>query len=178
MKKVCHMTTVHTQQDTRIFIKECTTLFQAGYDLSLIVQHKQDEVLNGIKVLAVDNPNGHWKRMTKTVRQVYKQALECNADIYHFHDPELILIGLLLKRQGKKVIYDVHEDLPKDIYYKPWIPKYFKLIISKIAEKIERYASKKFDAVVTSTPFIAQRFNDYSTKKVVDIKNYPLCFSS
>ena len=33
-----------------------------------------------------------------------KKALEVNADIYHFHDPELLQIALKLKKNNKKVI--------------------------------------------------------------------------
>jgi hypothetical protein len=53
--------------------------------------------------------------------QVYRKALKTDADIYHLHDPELMPLGLLLKLQRKKVIYDVHENLPKQISIKHWI---------------------------------------------------------
>jgi len=73
--------------------------------------------------------------MTKTVSDVYKKAKEINADIYHFHDPELMIVGYLLSKvQGKRVIYDVHEDVPRQIMSKTWIPKSLRFMISKTVE--------------------------------------------
>jgi glycosyltransferase involved in cell wall biosynthesis len=171
--KVCMITSVHKLYDTRIFYKECKSLLSIADEVNIIVQHEKDEKIEGINICAIDVPKNRRERIKIGMIQLYRKALQCNADIYHFHDPELIPVGLRLKKNGKKVIYDVHEDLPRDIYYKPWIPKCFKPLLSRIAEKIEAFAAKRFDAVITSTPYIAQRFNKY-TDLVVDVKNYPL----
>lgn len=40
------MTSVHALNDTRIFIKECKTLRDAGYDVTLIVQHDKNEIID------------------------------------------------------------------------------------------------------------------------------------
>ncbi|NLV16848.1 MAG: glycosyltransferase family 4 protein [Syntrophomonadaceae bacterium] len=173
MIKVCHMTSVHSRQDTRIFVRQCRSLHKAGYDVTLIAENDRDEVIEGIKICGVDKEKKRLARMAGTTRQIYKRAVECDADIYHFHDPELIPLGMYLKQKGKKVVYDVHEDLPRDIYYKPWIPRHFRGPISRLAETIEAWAAKRLDAVITSTPYIAERFRGL-TDLAVDIKNYPL----
>ena len=172
-KKVCHLTSVHYKTDTRIFYKECKTLVDAGYDVTLVVQNDKDEVIDGVKIIGIDKPKNRIERMIRITRQVYQRALECNADIYHFHDPELMLIGIRLKHKGKKVAYDIHEDVPRDIYYKPYIPKCIKPVVSKIAEKTEAFAAKRFDAVITFTLYIDQSFKKHSNLDM-DIKNYPL----
>ena len=173
MKKICHLTSVHAKTDIRIFYKECKTLIKAGYDVFLIVQNDKDEIIDGVKIIGIDTPRNRKGRMTGTACRVYRRALECNADIYHFHDPELMLVGLKLKRKGKKVIYDVHEDVPRQILSKQWIPVSLRKIISRTVEKIENYAAKRLDYIVTATPYLRDRFLKIN-RKSIDINNFPL----
>jgi glycosyltransferase involved in cell wall biosynthesis len=167
------MTSVHQITDTRIFHKECKTLVNAGYAVALVVQNEKDEVIDGVQIMGIKTPKNRKERMLKTTKQLYRRALDCDADIYHFHDPELIPVGLLLKRKGKKVIYDAHEDVPRDIISKAWIPKVFRGLVGKSVEIIENYAAKRFDSIITATPFIRNRFS-YINSYTVDINNYPL----
>lgn len=173
MKKICHLSSVHHRADTRIFYKECKTLSDAGYDVMLVVQNDKDEVIDGVKIIGIDTPKNRKERMIRTTRQVYRCALECDADIYHFHDPELIPIGLRLKRKGKKVIYDVHEDVPRQILSKQWIPAPLRKIISWTIERIENYAAKRFDYIVTATPYIRDRYLKINSS-TIDVNNYPI----
>ncbi|NMB40787.1 MAG: glycosyltransferase family 4 protein [Firmicutes bacterium] len=171
--KVCHLSSVHPVHDTRIFHKECKTLLSAGYDVTLIVQHDGDKEIEGIKIKEIKKPLNRKERMLKTSKQLYKRALECNANIYHFHDPELIPIGLRLKQKGKKVIYDVHEDVPRQILAKHWIPGFLRTSISWAVERIENYAAHRFDYIVTATPYIRDRFLKVN-KRTIDVNNFPI----
>ena len=173
IKRVCILTSVHPAYDVRIFHKECRSLVSTGFQVILVVPHDYDETVEGIKIKAVPKPKNRKERILKTIWQIYDIALSENADIYHIHDPELLKVGLRLKRQGKKVIYDVHEDLPRQIYNKGWIPKYLRGGVSFITERIENYAAGKVDAIICATPTIARRFKKIH-KMVVDIKNYPI----
>jgi glycosyltransferase involved in cell wall biosynthesis len=173
MPKVVNITSVHPPFDTRIFYKESKSLAKAGYDVSLIAQHDRKEIVDGIRIIPLTKPRSRLERMTRTVWQVYRKALEIDADIYHFHDPELIPIGLLLKRQGKRVIYDVHEDLPKQNLSKYYIPAVFRRPISVMVEALEAFSARRFDGVVTATPFINRRFLELGVN-AVNVNNYPL----
>ena len=171
--KVCILTSVHYPFDTRIFHKEAKTLRSAGYEVILIAQHKKEETVDGIKIIPLKKPRNRVERMTKIVWQAYRAALTTDADIYHFHDPELIPIGLLLKGGGKKVIYDIHEDAPKQNLSKTYIPKYLRKPISFFIEAIEAFSAKRFDGVITATPFINERFLKMGAN-AVNINNYPI----
>jgi glycosyltransferase involved in cell wall biosynthesis len=172
--RVCHLTSVHPAEDIRIFVKECCFLYQNGFDTTLIVANSETYEKDGVKIVGVDvNAGNRYTRILKGPQKVYKKALEIDADVYHFHDPELLPVGVLLKRKGKKVIYDVHEDVPEQVLSKEWIPSFLRQTISKIVKAVEKYASKRFDAVVTATPTINKRFQTYNLNSV-SIHNFPI----
>ena len=175
MMKVCHLTSAHPRYDTRIFLKESRSLANHGLNVSIVVADGLgDEYKDGVHLYDIGKKsNKRLNRFTKTTKLIYHKAIKLDADIYHFHDPELMFFAYLLKLRGKKVIYDVHEDLPRQLLSKPYLNKTFGYVLSYFIEKIENYFAKRFSHIITATPHIRQRFlklNDNTT----DINNYPL----
>lgn len=175
--RICHLTSVHPYKDTRIFIKECSSLATNNYQTYLVAPDvpSSNLILNNFNLIrGVDKIHrNRIERVTKSLSQTYKIAQKIDAELYHFHDPELIPVGLLLKSQGKKVIYDVHEDLPRQTLSKDYIPKRIRKITAFALEVIENFAVKYFDAIVTATPHIRDRFLKLGCN-AIDINNYPI----
>ena len=170
---VVHMTTVHHEWDHRIFAKECRTLARAGYRVTLVVPASSNARLDGVTIRAVPLPANRIKRMTRTLRHVYRAALREDADLYHFHDPELIVVGLLLKFRGKRVVYDVHEDMVMTIRRKGWIRGPFLLLrpfIAVVVGIVEQFAVQVLDAAVLVIPMPHRRF---PRDKCVLVRNFP-----
>lgn len=172
--RICHFTSAHPSDDVRIFHKECVTLAEAGFQVYLVVANGKEEVVKGVHIVNASVPaSGRFSRILNTSRAVYRKALSLDADIYHFHDPELLPYALKLKRRGKKVIYDAHEDVPKQIMGKFWINKYLRKTVSVSFRAFENYIVKRLDHVLTATPFIRDRFLQVNPK-TTDINNFPL----
>lgn len=167
-KKICILSTVHEALDVRIF-KQAKTLAEAGFDITLIAQYPQNETKNNINIIALSKPRNRVCRFFGMFR-IFFIVLRQKPYICHFHDPELIFIGFFLKIFGKKIIYDVHEDVPSDILGKKWIPKFLKTITAYTFNFVEKLISRSFDQIITVGDFISKKFKN---KNVSEIHNYP-----
>ena len=120
--RVCHITTVHPVDDHRIVYKECVSLREAGYDVTLIAPHPRDTSVAGVPVTALQvSARTRIERIVRHPQAAYRAALALDADLYHFHDPEFLPYGTRLARAGKRVVYDAHEDVPTQIRSKDWL---------------------------------------------------------
>jgi len=169
--KIVQLSSVHSVFDTRIFYKISASLLKAGYEVDLLIQHSKNEEINGINVIALPIAKKKLDRLLKILPALFLKAIKYPPKtLFHFHDPELIPIGLLLKLFGYKVIYDVHEDTPNDILDKEWINKSFRGIIARIVKNIEKICVKSLDVVITVTPTIQNKLGS----KVSVIQNFPI----
>lgn len=139
----------------------------------VVADGKGDELIEQVHIHDVGRPTGRMQRFTKAPNWVLRKALEVDADVYHLHDPELMQIALKLKKRKKKVVFDAHEDLPRQLLSKPYLSKPVARIVSWVMKHYEHYVCKRIDAVVTATSVIAQKFLQFQPRTVV-VNNYPM----
>ena len=130
--KVCHLTSVHPPFDIRIFYKECISLANNGFDVTLIAPRIESTERMGVKIIPIHLPKNRFKRMLFVTFKMFQLAIKQKAKVYHFHDPELMLCGILLRLSGKKVIFDIHENVRLSLVSKDWLPKWMGKIIGAI----------------------------------------------
>jgi glycosyltransferase involved in cell wall biosynthesis len=172
--RVVHLTSAHPRYDARVFLKECCSLALNGFAVTLVVADgRGSEICKGVEIIDVGQSSGRLARMIVSTRRVYLKALELDADVYHIHDPELLPIGLKLKRRGKIVLFDAHEDIPKQILNKHYLQPWVRSIMSWCFARFERFACAHLDGVVTATPYIRDKFLAIN-RRSVDINNYPI----
>jgi hypothetical protein len=163
--KVCMLSSVHSADDIRIVEKEARSLSAQGHAVTVVARPPGPRHSGDIEFKLIDVPTvSRWKRPWVNGRAAVTLARSTRPDVVHFHDPELIPFALMLQRHGCKVIYDVHEDVPADIYSKTWIPSLLHPTVARGAEMVERTSARRFDAIIAATPAIADRFRGYGAR--------------
>lgn len=172
MIKVCHVTSAHGEEDDRIFLKECISLADNGYEVYLVERGNTYDK-DGVHIIGLGEiPENRLKRMISGGKRAYRKAMEIDADIYQLHDPELLPYAVKMKKKGKTVLFDSHEDVPAQIMDKYWIPGFLRCLTAKLYKSYETHVVKRIDAVVAATPHIAEQFAGRA-KKIEIINNYP-----
>lgn len=178
--KVVHITTIHKRFDSRIYHKECCSLARAGFDVSLIVSdNKMNEVitLNGessVKILDIGIEKNRLKKLFASSFKAYRLAKRLRADVYHFHDPDFLIFGALLKNKNNRVYFDSHEDFPALMKQRDYIPSYLRTVLFLITTLIEKICTKRISGVFTATDNIRDKFLGYGVSFARTIKNYPI----
>lgn len=176
MKKVVHLTSAHKRYDQRILWRECCSLQEHGYNVTLIVNDDQEnETLeNGVRILSTGFvPKGRWQRMTEGVKRVYELGIVQDADIYHLHDAELLTVALKLKKRGKKVIFDSHEFYGEQIKTRRYIPAAARSLVAKSYHVYETYVCKRADGVVVPALYAGRETFLGRAKRIAHVNNYP-----
>ncbi len=171
--RVCHFSSVHRANDIRVFHKECRTLAEAGFAVTLIAVDAEVSSPT-VKIIGLPNEGGRLQRMFCRAHTVYRLALAENADIYHFHDPELLPYALRLKQKtGAKLVYDSHECYREDIVTKEWLPTALRSLVAVTFGAFERFVVPRLDLVVAATPHIGRYFSQFMPN-VATVNNYPM----
>ncbi|MBR6451321.1 MAG: glycosyltransferase [Lachnospiraceae bacterium] len=173
MIKVCHMTSAHRSDDVRIFQKECVSLAAAGYEVYLVARGESREE-RGVHVIGVGEPKpGRFNRIFHFTKTIYRTAVSLDADIYHFHDPELLLYAMKLKRRGKAVIFDSHEHYVRQIAVKSYFSPLVAKMVAKIYGVFEGFVLRRIDGVVFPCRIDGKNPFEGKAKKTVFLDNYP-----
>lgn len=171
--KVCILTTAHSPFDERIFHKEAKSLAEAGYEVVIVAPHEKSEVKEGIRIQAVTPLSSRTDRIWR-LKSLYKRALQEKADIYHFHDPDLIPVALWLSRKHHKpVVYDVHEYYGDSLLTRYWLPKPLRKLVARTVDLVEKWASRSFAGIITVNGHMAELFRQENPEGEI-LHNYPL----
>lgn len=174
--KICHITSAHKRYDLRIHTKECATLAENGYETHCVVSDSEGDCVgeDGVYVHSTGyKAKNRLARIFRSSRKAYKLALSLDAAIYHMHDPELLLYALKLKKHGKKVIFDSHEDVINTIEEKTWIWAPIRKMIKALFSGFQKRVCEKIDAIVAVTPVLVEYFKTINSNTFL-VTNYPI----
>lgn len=169
--KAVHIATLHKRHDTRILLKECVSLSQAGVDTTLIVGDGEgDEDFEGVKIVDVGRPSGRFASRLVPMWRAARRVRSLAPDVAHFHDGMFLPLGIGLALRGWRVIYDVHEDHPREVMELRF-PVIFRYTASVAYTVLEWIGARLFTRIVPVTAHIASRF---PRDKTVIVQNFPL----
>lgn len=180
--KVCHLASKHKMNDMRIFEKECKSLAKAGFDVTLIGfgDTAKTEVIDGVRCISLFCPiKNNLELLKKRNKMSLETALEVDADIYHLHEPELLPVGMKLKRKGKIVIFDSHEyygwQLRDNIHKIKVIkvPAFLMKVFGNLYMHYEKHVCMKIDGVVQVCTMNGVDYFDHRCQKTLFIRNLP-----
>jgi glycosyltransferase involved in cell wall biosynthesis len=169
--RACLLSSVHLALDNRIFYRQARSLRAAGYEVTLIAVHGDSEVKEGIRIAGLPRLS-RWQRprLWFTLTRLARQSA---ADIYHFHDPELLLVAPWLRlRTGKPVIYDVHESYPEFIRVKAYLPSWLRPPLARLFQWVEPLLARLQSGLVFADDEIARNFAGLHCPKVT-LPNFP-----
>ncbi len=182
MVTILHITTVHPRNDTRILLKEAQTLAsELFHKIYLMVADGKGNVDEGKGRVSINDlgrlDGGRLHRVLVGTWRAFFAIRKIRPAVVHFHDPELIPLGMILRVLGYKVIYDVHEDVPRQIYSKYYIPRIFRGPTALAMAILEWCCAWIWTAIIPATPVIActpifsARFPSHKT---VVVNNFPI----
>lgn len=173
--KICHIISGYYRTDARVFQRQCKSLANAGHEVSLLTNDNGDEeIIDGINVFVCKKK---WSSRLKIILfakyQFYDYALKVDADIYQLHSPELISLGRALQKKNKKVVYDAHEDMPKHILEKEWVPYFLRKPLSWVVQKYMHALLTKYDAIISPHSHVVD-YLSLINPNVKMVANFPL----
>jgi glycosyltransferase involved in cell wall biosynthesis len=170
-RKATILSSVHQALDNRIFYREARTLVNAGYRVTLIAVHNHDEVKDGVRIRAL--PNMRRRKRPLMWRKLVQMAVETGADVYHIHDPELLLITPWLRRRtGKPTIYDIHEANADFIAVKDYLPGWVRQPLAALVRWLEPRLARRESGLIFADDAIAGTFESFTGPKIT-LFNYP-----
>lgn len=169
--KVCIVSSVHIALDNRVFYREARSLQRAGYEITLVAVHDRDEIKEGIQILGVPRVARRSRPLLWVT--LLRRALSTPADVFHFHDPELLLLGFGLRLfTGKPTIYDVHEANADFLVVKDDIPAWLRMPLAWLLRRVEPGLARLQSGLIFADDEVAKAFKRVRRPKTT-LFNYP-----
>lgn len=172
--RLAHITVVHPRFDTRILFKECASLSRNGVgQVSLFVADGQGGGSHdGVRIHDVGVPRfGRLGRATVGSWRMWRALRRFEPDLVHVHDPELLPLALLLSVKGTRVVFDMHENLPREIATKPWVRKELRPVLASVARAFQTLACRRMATVFAEESYVS----DFpAARRPTVVLNFPL----
>ncbi|GLI47008.1 glycosyltransferase family 4 protein [Methanoculleus bourgensis] len=174
--KICILTSTHGPNDGRIFQKEAKSLAKE-HEVTIIAPSSRsgNSIADGIRIVTVKRPESTALHPI-TLLRLLRACLAQDADVYHCHEPDALLIGVLAKYlKGKRVIYDIHEHWPSEIPFDLGIRNstLIQRVLSALVSSVELALARRAESTFAVSESVAARFRERGLDPVI-LSNYSI----
>lgn len=174
--KICMLTTTHRPHDGRIFEKESKSLAKE-HDVTIVAPSDGNgsSVADGIRIVTVTRPDSVALHPV-TLLRLLRACLAEDADIYHCHEPDALLIGVLAKYlKGKRLVYDIHEHWPSEIPFDLGIRNGSPVqrVLSALVSRVEFTLARRAERTFAVSESVAARFRERGIEPAI-LSNYSI----
>lgn len=175
--RLAHLTISHRHLDVRVFQKEARTAAAAGHEVHVLAPGAPPAERDGVHFHELPEGIGASSALFWNVLRHYpailRAAREVDADVYQIPDPILVPAAFLLRRRGARIVYDAHEDRPRQAItkYRTAGRPVVGLVSSPMWWVLEAFGRRFIDRFVAATPAIAAK---YPPERTLPLLNYVL----
>lgn len=170
---ICHFTLSHVERKSRTFHRQCLPLVAHGFQIRYLSPAPIEAHYDGIELIRLSRRSGLLRGIFSWPRLIVS-LLRQHAALYHFQDPELLPVALLLKIIfHKRILYDAYEDFPSMALQSSHIPRRLCAIVSRTVAAAEQLAARSFDGIVTADPLTLRRFARTGSSRKLVLYNFP-----
>ncbi len=163
--RICEVTCMHDADDDRIYQRACLGLAREGHEVVLIAEGAPGKALEGVAHRPL-TPRRGLRRRVFSAWEAYRLARREDADVFHFHDPELLLPMLLLASGGRRVVYDVHENYASRIT-RGRVPGPLVPLIRAAWRAFELTVVRRLSGVIAVTESMGDLYRDHARRQIV-----------
>lgn len=167
-----HIAPLHRRHDVRVFLKQCASLADAGFEVVLVVADGNGDAFErGVKIVDVGlPPPGKLAKRLVPLFSSARYAHQIRPDVIHFHDGMFLPFAIILALLRHRVFYDVHEDYSAQALGST-LPLFVRHALSLSYRLLEAGGQYFFKYIFAATPSIARKFPSHKTTTV---HNFPL----
>ncbi len=170
------LTSTHGPNDGRIFQKEAKSLAKE-HEVTIIAPSGEggSSIVDDIRIVTVKRPDSVALHPI-TLLRLLRACLAEDADIYHCHEPDALLIGIFMKYlKGKQVIYDIHEHWPSEIPFDLRVRNgsLIQRALSSVVSIVEIVLARRAENTFAVSESVAARFREWGIEPLI-LSNYSI----
>jgi glycosyltransferase involved in cell wall biosynthesis len=168
--KICFVTSMHDWNDDRIFERAAVGLASLGHEVTYVAPGPKDMIAEGVRIKALPKRERLGKHL-KGPGEAYRAMKKIEADLYYFHNPNMMFQMRRWARKGHAVFADIHENYEVRVDALP-LPKWIRNILVKRYRKFENRICSAYAGLTVVTESMRKKMES-SGVPILILDNVP-----